>query len=160
MSDERLTFALVETGDTLRRVWPFVRDYLAAALEFSVQNEWTADQVFERIERGQYLLAIVLRGGAVIGAQVFEHGTDAHGKRYVASVCTGGVDLEEWLGGMVAICKRLAELAHADRVVIMGRRGWGLALRAYGLEVRTIIGTADVDKIVTPVEFAELVGGL
>lgn len=152
----RHTFALVETGETLRRAWPFVRDYIAAALSHSVQNEWTAEDVFERLERGQFKLAMVLRDGVCIGAQVFDHGTDVHGARYVAIVCSGGIDMETWIGGMVALGKKLAELANAEKVVIMGRRGWGAVLRAYGLEVRAIIAVAPVDRIVTPVEFADL----
>jgi hypothetical protein len=153
---EPLTFALVETGETLRRAWPHVRDYVASALEHSVQHELTADDIFERLERGRYKLALVLRHGTCIGAQVFDHGTDPKGHKFVAIVCCGGMDMEQWIGGMVALGKKLAELASADRVVIMGRRGWAGVLRAYGLEVRAIIATAPIDKIETPVEFADL----
>jgi hypothetical protein len=151
-----LTFALVETGDTLRRAWPHVRDYIGAALEHSMQHEWTPDDIFQKLERGEFKLAMVLRQGACIGAQVFDNGVDAKGQRYVGIVCSGGMDMHEWIGGMVALGKKLAELASADRVIVVGRRGWGSVLRAYGLEVHAIIASAQIDKIETPVEFADL----
>jgi hypothetical protein len=151
-----LTFALVETGEVLTRAWPHVRDYIGAALAHSMQHEWNTDDIFVRLERGQFKLAMVLRQGVCIGAQVFDHGVDPKGQRYVSVVCSGGMDMHEWIGGMVALGKKLAELANADKVVVVGRRGWGAVLRAYGLEVHAIIASAQVDQITTPVEFADL----
>jgi hypothetical protein len=154
---EPVTFALVETGEALRRAWPHVRDFIASALEHSMQHEWTPEQIFEKCERGQFKLALVLRHGSCIGAQVFDHGVDPKGERFVSIVCSGGFDMDQWIGGMVALGKKLAELAGADKVVVVGRRGWGAVLRAYGLETRAIIAYAPVGRIATPVDFADLV---
>jgi hypothetical protein len=151
-----LTFALVESGETLRRAWPHVSGFIGAALAHSMQHEWTPQEIFDKLERGQYKLAMVLRQGSCIGAQVFDHGRDAQGRNYVGIICSGGLDMHEWIGGMVALGKKLAEIAEADRVVIVGRRGWGSVLRAYGLEVHAIIASAQIDQITTPIEFADL----
>jgi hypothetical protein len=149
---------LVESGESLARWWPYVRDYLADALRHSVQHEWTVDEVHDRIATGEFLLALVLRDAAVIGAQVFARGTDAQGRRYVGMVCCGGFDLDEWLPGLVALSKKLCELHEAERIVIFGRRGWERTLYAHGLRVEAVVLAARTEDIVTDVEFAKLTG--
>jgi hypothetical protein len=149
-------FALIETGPALDVVWPYVRDYLDAALRESVRNELTIERLHDRIAAGVFLLAVIVRGGAVIGAQVFERGTDPQGRRFVASVCTGGFDMADWLSGLVALGKKLCELHEAERFVMIGRRGWERVMHGHGMRIRAVIGVADVADIVTDVEFAGL----
>ena len=143
-------FGLVEPGAPLGDLWPRVYTFLAMALAHSHQHEWTADEIYQRINCGEFLLAVAIRDDEIIGAQVFDTGTNPKGQKYVAIVCSGGRDMAAWLPGMVALGKHLATLAGATSVVILGRRGWARVLRQYGLRVHAVIASADVVDIVTP----------
>ena len=147
IADPGLLFGLVEPGPNLRAIWPRVVTFIAAALEHSLQHEWTTSEVYERIDRGQFLLAVVARDGDVIAGQVFEIGTDPGGQKYVAIVCSGGLDMFTWLPGMVALGKFLAVRADAKKVVILGRRGWARVLQRYGLKIHSVVACANVADI-------------
>lgn len=149
-------FALIAPGAELDRVWPAVSGYLDAALKESLQHEWTGEEVHARLASGQYLLAVARHDSAIMGAMVFDRGLDARGRKYVAMVCCGGFDMHEWLPGLVALCKKLCELQGADRIIVMGRRGWERILYRYGLRVHAVVACAYVEDITTPVDFAEI----
>jgi len=147
LSERGPFFGLVEPGPALIELWPQCVSYVAEALSHSVQHEWSSSEVYARIERGEFLLAVVASGRSVIGAIVFDIATDPRGRKYVAVVCCGGRDLAQWLGGLVALCKHLALMAQAQRIVIVGRRGWARILRHYRLRVEAVIAGCDTDAI-------------
>lgn len=156
MSGEEITFGLVKPDD-LGAVWPMVDDYLERALSTSLQHEWTAAQLFWRCHSGEFVLGIVRSGARVVGAVVFDSGTDPRGRRFVAIVCCGGVGMDAWLGGVVALGKKLAELASAERVVVVGRRGWERTLRAHGFDTQAVVLSARTEAIETPVSFESMI---
>jgi hypothetical protein len=150
-------FSLVKPGLDLEILWPLVVDYLTAALVQSMQHEWTPEEMRERIERGEFILALVARGNEVIGGQVFNIATDPQGRKYVAIMCSGGRDMWEWLPGMVSLGKHLALMAGAERVVVVGRRGWARVLRRYGLKVNAVVAAARIEDI-DALPFHQIVG--
>jgi hypothetical protein len=145
-----IKFGLVEPGEPLQAIWPSVVTFLALALLHSHQHEWTAGELLSRINSGEFLLAVVIRDEEIIGAQVFDIGTNPRGGKYLAIVCSGGRDMAAWLPGMVALGKHLGELAGAESILVFGRRGWQRQLHGYGFKTKAVLLSVDVADLQAP----------
>ncbi|MGL4650333.1 MAG: hypothetical protein ACRC1H_13075 [Caldilineaceae bacterium] len=147
--DHLIRFAMIGPA-ALDFVWPQVCDYLGAALAFSQQNEWSTEQLRERIASEEFVMAVAFEGRRILGAVVFDMGTNPGGERYVCIVCCGGERMDSWLEGMLSTGRRIARAAGATRLVMMGRPGWARILKGYGIEVRAIVGSVAVDDLRVP----------
>lgn len=130
----------------LPAVWGKLADYMEAALAHSCQYEWTGAELYRRLVEGEFRLMAVFRSvGAyeIIGGVVCSRGV-RDGRPYLAVVCCGGRDMDDWIDDAVAGWFALARSEGADEIVVMGRQGWLRRLARHGLKQRAVIAAAPV----------------
>jgi len=123
-----------------------VGQWVADALERSVQHELSLDEVYQGCKDGTYQLLVTAVGDELAGCAVVGASHDPTGRPYLALICCSGERVEEWLSLMVTTCKLLAREIGAREIVVLGRPGWRALLQPYGCRLRAVVMVLDLEQ--------------
>lgn len=123
----------------LPAMWGRVAAWVAEALEASVAYEVTPGMLYARLEQGRAALLLAHCGNTLLGCAVMSVNEDERGARWCSLSACGGTVLEAWLPLMVRAIKQMAREAKAERIVIVGRRGWARLLEADAVHLHSVV---------------------
>lgn len=121
----------------LELVWPIVRDWIAAAMEYSISD--TAEDWLKLVCVGKAQLWIFKSGSAVTR---IVPGKTSNALQVVA---VGGTDMHEWIRDAVSQWESYAARNGCASIVAVGRPGWKRSFKELGFEVHQLIALKPVN---------------
>lgn len=142
MTDDRGTEIVPVHPEKVPLVWDTVLPWIERALEHG-SGLYTPMDIFEAIQRTEFLLWVAIRDKKVIGMTVTS--IDVYPRKKVATIRWGGGETHEgrdWLLPMVDELKRWGKHFGAEVLGGSGRRGW---LRGFGFREAGCLFEQDID---------------
>jgi hypothetical protein len=126
-------------------MWPDLQAHVARALEVDPTNALTLEDVASQIDVGYARVLLEVEEGNILGVVIVQCFA-LRGRRTLHVLALTGVELDQWLPGLIDYLRGMCADQEADGgVTMIGRPGWMKKLLPFGFRTEQTTMRMEVD---------------